>query len=442
MKIIKSFGSILLMFGLSFSMSHAYSNSDIVGGLIYGVIQANQAPPPKKKTYERSRKKTSSTKKRSTKKVSSIPKSCSSERWTVQSINNKPIATSFQGIIVAYSDMGDIIVKVDIKNPIPSMFKPGDKVQLNVKFNKGSRSTSATLDENNKNLLIMGMDALYIANKLKSSSYVQVDFVNNKYCSRLKNSSKSIGIVEFSATLWKKNKPDHIDKARVTRAKQEHKDHSRRVASNQKEFSEKVKGIRPKSDLDAADGNIYGTKIQYYIPGSEEIGEMWIKWFIDDEKGPMLKLHFIDPTHQYENKTHEIDISLQPIQFSCNTDLKVKPDKNTSPSCNMVKQLLRVDKWSKIAKEKGIKLQYRREVAFIQGDETSKISLAVYFQIYENGAMTAQIEQTKHGFPKQFNFTIAQALELAKYIESTREKAQKQWLNKTRTEEDIDALFN
>ena len=238
MKIIKSCGSILLIFGLSFSMSHAYSSADLVGGVIYGLIKANQTPPPQRQRYKappkKKRYKRSSKKKRSAKKVSSIPTNCSSERWTIQSINNKPIATNFQGIIVAYSDMGDLIVKVDIKNPIPSMFKPGDKVQLNVKFNKGSRSTNATLNENNKNLLIVGMDALYIVSKLKSSSYAQIDFVNNKYCSRLKGSSNSIGIVESSATLWKRNKPNYIDNARKSRAKNEHKDHSRRVASNQK----------------------------------------------------------------------------------------------------------------------------------------------------------------------------------------------------------------
>jgi len=168
---------------------------------------------------------------------------------------------------------------------------------------------------------------------------------------------------------------------------------------------------------------------------------MWINWFIDDHKGPMMRLHFMDPTHQYENQAYKIDISLEPIQFPCNTDIDKDSNKNTSPSCQIVKDLLRADKWGKIAKEQGLKRRYRKRVSFIQGNEQSKISTAIYFQVYENGSMTAQIEEVKHGFPKRFNFTLNNALELARYIETTREKAKQKWMNKTRTKEDLDALF-
>jgi hypothetical protein len=77
----------------------------------------------------------------------------------------------------------------------------------------------------------------------------------------------------------------------------------------------------------------------------------------------------------------------------------------------------------------------------VQGNEKSKISTAIYFQVYEDGSMTAQVEEIKHGFPKRFNFTLNNALELARYIETTRKKAQQKWMNKTRTKEDLDALF-
>ncbi len=427
-------GSILVICSLGFSTSHASNTDLLVGGVLGALLtnnnSSNQQSNTTKKTY------------RSKKRASNIPKNCSTERWTTQSITDKQIATNFNGIIVSYDDMGDIIVKVAVKNTIPAMFKPNDKIQLTAKFSKGSRTTSATLGEESQNLIVSGMDAMYFVSKLKASSYIKINFVNNTYCSRLKGSSNSIKTVESSATFYKNNRPDHINEARVTRATQEHATHSKRVASNQKEFSHKVAGIRPKSDLDEADGNIYETKIQYYKPGSEEIGEMWVDWFIDDEKGPLMRLNFIDPTHQYENKTHVIKISLLPIEKPCNTDLKVKSDANTSPACKMVKDLLRTDKWGKIAKKQEMKRQYTKRVSYVDGDANSKLSLGINFKVYEDGAMSAQIEHIKHSFPNRFNFTLTNALELSRYIENTRAKAQKKWMNKTRSKEDLDALFN
>jgi hypothetical protein len=131
-----------------------------------------------------------------------------------------------------------------------------------------------------------------------------------------------------------------------------------------------------------------------------------------------------------------------PIEIACNTDLSIKSDETTSPSCKIVKDLLRADKWAKIAKEKEMKRQFTKKVSYIQGDKDTKISLSVNFKVYEDGAMSAQIEHTKHGFPNRFNFTLTNALELANYIEKTREKAHKKWLNKTRTTEELDALFD
>lgn len=427
----KVFWKILIMSSLIISGISA-SSTDLIFGAIAGIVAGSAASSTSQP------KQRSSTKQRST-----IPSNCSNERWTTQSIGSKQIATNYHGIIITYDDMGDLLIKSKIKNTIPSMFKPGDKIQLTAHFsNKSSRTTSATIDEKHKNLLIVGMDAIYIASKLKSSSYVKIDFVNNKYCSRLKGSSKAIKTIESSAAFYKNNKPDDINEARVTRATTEHMDHAMRVASNQKEFAEKVVGIRPKSDLDKADGNIYATKIQWYVPGSEEIGEMFVEWYIDDEKGPMMKMIFIDPRHKYRNEQHVIKISLNPITSKCNTDLNVKSDKNTSPSCKIVKDLLRADKWGKKAKEKGIKKQYTKKVSYITGDKNSTLSLSINFKIYEDGGMSAQIEEMKHGYPNQFNFTLANALELAKYIEDTRKKAYTKWMMKTMKKEDIDALFD
>jgi hypothetical protein len=438
MALLKYIRNVVLVFSMLVSIGNADFTSNVAAGIVQGLFQGSQTQNYSKKQAVSAQRKRYSKKKYK----SSIPANCSSAKWSSQAIGNKIIASNFQGITVTFNDMGDLIVLLDIKTPLPSLFQSGDRVTVDIKFNKGNRSAAAVLSKDSKQLELIGLDAVYVISKLKAATYVQIEFINNKYCTRLKGSSNAITVVESAALVYKRNKPDTIDNARVKRATKEHAEHGMRVASNQKEFSEKLMGIRPKSDLDAADGNIYETKIQYYIPGSEEIGEMWVNWFIDDDKGPMMRLNFMDPTHQYENKAYEIDISLEPIEFPCNTDINTDSNKNTSPSCQIVKDLLRADRWGKIAKEKELKRRYKKLVSYIQGDEKSKISLSIYFQVYENGAMSAQLVHKKYGFPKRFNFTLANALELARYIENTREKAQKKWFNQTRTKEDLDALFH
>jgi hypothetical protein len=429
--------NVVLVFSILVSMGNADFTSNVAAGIVHGIVQGSQIQKYSKRHSSSTKGKRNSKKKHK----SSIPANCSSVKWNSQTIGNKIIASNFQGITVTLNDVGDLIVLLDNKTTLPAIFQSGDRVNVDIKFNKGSRNAAAVLSKDSKQLELIGLDAVYVISKLKAATYAEVDFINNKYCTRLKGSSNAIDAVESAALVYKRNKPDAINTARVKRAVKEHAEHGMRVASNQKEFSEKVIGIRPKSDLSAADGNIYETKIQYYIPGSEEIGEMWVNWFIDDDKGPMMQLNFMDPTHKYENKAYEVDISLEPIEFPCNTDINTDSNKNTSPSCQIVKDLLRADRWGKIAKEKELKRRYKKLVSYVQGDEESKISLSIYFQVYENGAMSAQLVHEKHGFPKRFNFTLANALELARYIENTRKKAQKKWFNQTRTKEDLDALF-
>ena len=460
MKIGRKLFSAIIALSISISGVHASGADVLLGGIVGAIIGSNVN--------------SHTTTKHKYRKRSKYPAGCKKERWSAQVINNQPIATNFQGLLVTTTQNGELLVKAEIKNQIPSIFRPGDNVQVNMKFSSGKRTINGTLDDARQNLLIKGVDAIYILDKLKSASYAQVKFANNTYCTRLRGSSNAIKTVETAMLYTKQNHyvvnqsnmsnsvkknisntaiqargmvapvlaHDSINNARVSRAMSEHLNHATRLASNQKEFAQKVVGIRPQSDLDAADGNIYDIKIQYYIPGSEEIGEMWVDWFIDDDKGPMMRLHFMDPTHKYEKEAYKMQISLEPIKAPCNTDIKVKSNKNTSPACDMVKDLLIADKWAKIAKKQDMKRRYKKRVSYIYGDVNSTKSLGVNFQVYENGAMTVQLEEMKHGFPKRFNFTFKQALELARYIENTREKAHKKWMNKTRSKEDLDALFN
>ncbi|HIP14994.1 MAG TPA: hypothetical protein EYG74_05855 [Sulfurimonas autotrophica] len=418
------------------SLVSTFSNANAVENYLSGVVKA--ILPEEKKRYKKRYKK------RSTKKHagSGIPNSCLKQPWSTNVVDNRLAAKNSKHLLVSYNEMGDITIKIPVPKANTDASSLGN-VGVAFKFNKGNKITTAILDDGSQNLIISSADTEYIINKLKSSSFVSVEYLNSKNCSRLKGSGNALSAVESSAKITKNSLPDHIRNARVKRASSEHSTHASKLASNQKELSDKVIGIRAKSNLDKLSGeNFSDVKIQYYVPGSEDIGEMWVNWHIDDKEGPMMRLHFMDPTNKYDKEDYAIDVSLSPIEAPCDVNLNIKPTKDTSPACRMVKDLLRTDKWGKIAEKQGLKRRYAKRASYIDGNASSTISTSVRFLVYEDGAMTAQIEQMKFGFPKQFNFTLTNALELAKYIEDTRKIAYTKWMNKTRTSEDLDALFN
>jgi hypothetical protein len=425
------------------SFATANNIGEMIGAsIVQSLISVQQQPKTTTKHYYRQPKTTTKRYHKSRRK-SRIPAECKHNRWEVITVKDKKIATNFTGVKVSYDKMGEMTVRIKVNTPLPDELKDGDTTSVIFSFGKkGKRTVSAKVIKDGKYLLVSGHDAVYIANMLKGASFVQVKFLNNVMCTTLKGSSAAISKVETAREIYQEMMPDHIAKAIKKRTVEEHMERPITMASNQLEYSQKVIGIRPKSHLAKADRNINKRKIQYYIPGSEEIGEMWVDWYIDDDNGPMMTLNFIDPVHPYQKKTYTVHISLMPIDKPCDTDLMVDSDDNTSQSCQIVKDLLRINKWAEIARKKGLRRQYTKRVSFIYGNEKEKKSLSVKFKIYENGAMAAQIEEIKYGFPKQFNFTIANALELAKYIENTRKKARSEWFNKTQSKEDIDALFN
>ena len=368
--------------------------------------------------------------------------SCQSARWGVQVFGERQIATNNAGVMVTYDENGDVVVQLQLKSPLPAV--PSNRlVPVMLDFGRyGTQNINGILDSSGNLILIRGLSAITVSGLMKSASRLKVSFINNTYCTKLRGSGNAVDQITNAAAFWKANKKDKIDDAREARLTREHAKRAETMAKTQKESSEKAIGIRPKGNLGGGrKERLTSVKIQYYVPGSTEIGEMWVDWKVDENRGPVLKLNFIDPKHKYDIKAEVIPVSLQPVTEACDKNIKNPPLETASPACKLVRALLIADNWGKIAQKKGLRRQFSKLVSYIEGDKDSRIASSVHFNLYENGAVSAQIEYRKFGYPKKFNFSMANALELARYIEDMRVDAAKGIVAGTMSEKELDNVF-
>ncbi len=357
-------------------------------------------------------------------------------------LGEKQIATNNQGIIVSFDNDGNIIVSLQMKTPLPTI-PENRKVPVTLNFGRhGTQNLIGVVGESTNMIILSGIAAQSIVELMRKARSVRVTFINNDYCTRLRGSGTAIDRVQAAANFWKMAKKDIIDERREERAREEHAKRTESMAKTQQESADKLNGIRPKGNLkkDLA-RNMPSVNIQYFVPGSEATGQMWVDWDVDENKGPILRLNFIDIKRKLDIKAEIIALSLEPVTENCNKDIRKPMAPETSPACRLVRGLLIAEAWGKKAQSKGLRRQFSKTVLYVEGDKDSKISTSVNFILYENGAVAAQIEKRTHGFPRRFNFTMANALELARYVEDIRVDAAKNIKAGTMTDADLDNIF-
>jgi len=368
--------------------------------------------------------------------------SCASTRWSTMQLGQKQIATNNQGVMVTYDNEGNIIVNLQMKAPLPSI-PENRKVPVTLSFGRyGTQNLIGVIGNSSNMIEISGFAAQSVTDLMKKAGSIKITFINNDYCTRLRGSGAAIDRVQAAANFWKMNKKDAIDERREERAKAEHAKRTETMAKTQQESADKLNGIRPKGNLKKDQArNKPSVNIQYFVPGSEATGQMWVDWDVDETKGPVLRLNFIDIKRKIDVKAEVIALSLEPVTENCRKDISKPMSPDASPACKLVRGLLVAEAWGKKAQQKGLRRQFSKTVLYAEGGKNSKISASVNFILYENGAVAAQIEKRTHGFPRRFNFTMANALELARYVEDIRVDAAKNIKAGSMTDADLDNIF-
>ena len=368
---------------------------------------------------------------------------CPSTRWSTMALGERQVATNNQGVTVTYDDEGNVIIQLQMKSPLPVIPK-NRKVPVTLDFGRyGTQSMIGLIDDSTNMIVISGFSAVTITDLMKRAGSIKITFINNDYCTRLRGSGSAISRVEAAANFWKANKKDAIDERREQRAKKEHAQRTETMAQTQQEAADKANGIRPKPNLKKDQArNKPSVNIQYFVPGSEATGQMWVDWDVDENKGPVLRLNFIDIKRKLDIKAEVIALSLEPVSDVCSKDITKPASPDASSACKLVRGLMIADKWGEMAKKKGLRRQFSKTILYVQGNKESRISTRVNFILYENGATAAQIEYRKFGFPQRFNFSMANALELARYVEDIRVDAAKNITAGSMTDQDLNSIFN
>lgn len=214
-----------------------------------------------------------------------------------------------------------------------------------------------------------------------------------------------------------------------------------RIEVLQKEFAEKdttfnlyLTSIKPNDRdlyLTARKASQLYPKVPYYIPGTNETGEFWIEPKVTDAGELMFNFRLIDPAAENDTTRSLINMNLEQLDET-------------------QKALFKLHKNSEIAHEKKIRANYTKRVICFpidqcpeerQKGEKGKTSTEVVFMIYEDGSTGGRIQQNKGAFQEGVNFSIDSALLFQAYLLHVIKEAKTEFESGTRTQEQLDEMF-
>ena len=168
-------------------------------------------------------------------------------------------------------------------------------------------------------------------------------------------------------------------------------------------------------------------KIPFYVPGTNEIGEMLVVPRITDEGYLQYQFDFLDPTATYDKVRDSISIEHK------NVDL-------------MIGGLQKVDEWTLVAQENGVTRRVEKTSACIpDGACENKVqgvsSTEVVFQIYEDGSTAGRIQRNKGQFSTGYNMSVESSILLSAYLTYMRDVGSKEFNIGVMSDDEVKDLF-
>ena len=169
-------------------------------------------------------------------------------------------------------------------------------------------------------------------------------------------------------------------------------------------------------------------RVPYYIPGTEEFGEMWIKPYVSNGGELLYDFNFVDKTAEFGKIKDTIVLSADNIG-------------------TVSKALVKVNEWSDKALEKNMRRRFAKSAACFPEAmcgkrEAGKTSTEVVFMLYEDGSTSTKIQQNKGKFQSGYNVSVESGLLLSAYADYMIEIGSKEFMAATMTDEELDAEFN
>lgn len=169
-------------------------------------------------------------------------------------------------------------------------------------------------------------------------------------------------------------------------------------------------------------------RVPYYIPGTREIGEMWVEPKVTETGELMYNFNFMDPAAEYAVTRESIAMASAQIgQISDGFE--------------------KVSDWTVTAQDNGVRKRFAKQAICFPLENCAEkrvgiSSTEVVFLIYEDGSTAGQVKRNKGTFSTGFNFSVESGLLLAGYLRYMVDIGEQEFMTGSMTNEDLDNLFD
>lgn len=168
-------------------------------------------------------------------------------------------------------------------------------------------------------------------------------------------------------------------------------------------------------------------KIPFYIPGTNEIGEMLVIPRVTDLGFLEYQFDFLDPTATYDKVRDTVSI----------------PHENID---DVIAGLHKIDEWTQVAQENNVNRRIEKTSACIPKDacEIKKQGVSsseIIFQIYEDGSTAGRIQRNKGMFSVGYNMSVESSILLSAYLTYMQDTGAKEFNIGIMSDEEVIKLF-
>ncbi len=193
------------------------------------------------------------------------------------------------------------------------------------------------------------------------------------------------------------------------------------------EYGTPIRPTNANLGVTAAKASEVFPRVPYYVPGTEEIGELWIKPHVTNEGILMYDFNFVAAQSDFDKIKETIEMTSENVR-------------------SVSEALVKVTEWSDKALSQGLRRHYEKSaicfpMAMCGKTEAGNNSAEVIFVVYEDGSTAARLQENKGKFRSGYNVSIESGLLLAAYMDYMAEIGEKEFEANTMTDTDLDALF-
>ena len=169
-------------------------------------------------------------------------------------------------------------------------------------------------------------------------------------------------------------------------------------------------------------------KIPYYVPGTNEFGEMLVIPRVSDEGMLNYEFDFIDPVANYAKVRDRIVVPHDQIEV-------------------LINGMEKVDEWTTVAQENNITRRVAKTAGCFPEEncgekKVGSSSTEVVFQIYEDGSTAGRIQRNKGQYVVGYNMSVESSILLGAYLIYMQEAGAKDFNIGVMTDDQVLELFN